>query len=133
MRISEQNVEIVRRWLWAFENSDDVFRELTHPEVEWDTQARGSDGALVYGVEGVANTIREWLEAWEDATFEVLEIRDAGDQIAAHLRQHARAKISGIEGDVDAYASFRMSDGEIVGYREHSTWSAALASVGLSD
>jgi len=61
-------------------------------EVEWDTQARGSDGALVYGIEAAANTIREWLDAWEDATFEVLDIRDAGDQIAGHLRQHATAR-----------------------------------------
>ena len=78
--------------------------------VEWDTQARGSDGALVYGVEGVANTIGEWLEAWEDATFDVLEIRDAGDQIAAHLRQHARAKISGIEGDVEPVRFVTLTD-----------------------
>jgi hypothetical protein len=28
-------VEIVRRWLWAFENDDNVFRELAHPEIEW--------------------------------------------------------------------------------------------------
>ena len=75
--------------------------------VEWDTEARGSDGALVYGIEGVAKAIQEWLDAWEDASFEVREVRDAGDQIAAHLRQHATAKISGIEGDVDAFASFR--------------------------
>ena len=101
-------------------------------EVEWDTQARGSDGALVYGIEAAANTIREWLDAWEDATFEVLDIRDAGDQIAGHLRQHATAKISGIAGDVDAFAAFRMHGGKIVGYREHSTWSEALAFVGLA-
>src|SRR5256714_15576815 len=132
--MSHEDVEIVRRLY------DDLSRgDLAAVEaklgagVEWDTQARGSDGALVYGVEGVANAIREWLDAWEDATFEVREVRDAGDQIAAHLRQHARAKISGIEGDVDAFASFRVSAGKIIGYREHSSWPAAVQAVGLAE
>jgi ketosteroid isomerase-like protein len=131
--MSHEDMEIVRRLYDDLSSGDLAAVEAKlGAGVEWDTQARGSDGALVYGIEGAANTIREWLDAWEDATFEVLEIRDAGDQIAAHLQQHARAKISGIEGDVDAYASFTISDLKIVGYREHSTWSAALASVGLS-
>ena len=132
--MSHANVEIVRRLYDDLSSGDLAAVEAKlGAGVEWDTEARGSDGALVYGIEGVANAIREWLDAWEDATFEVREARDAGDQIAAHLRQHARAKISGIEGDVYAYASFRISDRKIVGYREHSTWSEALASVGLSD
>jgi len=101
--------------------------------VEWDTEARGSDGALVYGIEGVAKAIQEWLDAWEDASFEVREVRDAGDQIAAHLRQHATAKISGIEGDVDAFASFTVCSGKIIGYREHSSWPAAVEAVGLAE
>ena len=101
--MSQENVELVRG----------LYRDLSRRDlasvaaklgagVEWDTEARGSDGALVYGIEGVAKAIQEWLDAWEDASFEVREVRDAGDQIAAHLRQHATAKISGIEGDVDA-------------------------------
>jgi hypothetical protein len=87
----------------------------------------------VYGIEGVAKAIQEWLDAWEDASFEVREVRDAGDQIAAHLRQHATAKISGIEGDVDAFASFRVCAGKIIGYREHSSWPAAVEAVGLAE
>jgi ketosteroid isomerase-like protein len=132
--MSREDVEIVRQ-LYDDLSSGDLaaVEDKLGAGIEWDTQARGSDGALVYGIHGAVSTIREWLDAWEDATFEVLEIRDAGDQIAAHLRQHARAKISGIEGDVYAYASFRVSDRSIVGYREHATWPDALASVGLSD
>jgi ketosteroid isomerase-like protein len=130
--MSREDMEIVRALYDDLSRGDlGAVEAKLGAEVEWDTQARGSDGALVHGIERAANTIREWLDAWQDPTFEVLEIRDAGDRIAAHPRQHARAKISGIAGDVDAYASFRMSGGKIVCYREHSTWSEALASVGL--
>jgi ketosteroid isomerase-like protein len=130
--MSKHNVEVVRRIYDDLTRGDleDVEAQLA-TGVEWDTQARGSDGAVVHGVDGVAKATREWLEAWEDSRFEVREVRDADDQIAAHLRQHATAKISGIEGDVDAFASFRFSNGKIIGYMEHPTWSAALAAVGL--
>jgi ketosteroid isomerase-like protein len=131
--MSRENVEIVRRIYDDLSRGDleAVVAQLA-AGVEWDTQARGSDGAVVRGIEDVAKGTREWLDAWEDASFELREVRDAGAQIAAHVRQHATAKISGIEGDVDAFASFRISNGKIVGYREHSTWSAALEAVGLA-
>jgi len=132
--MSQENVELVRALYRDLSRSDLAAVEAKLGSgVEWDTQARGSDGALVYGIEGVAKAIQEWLEAWVDASFEVREVRDAGDQIAAHLRQHATAKISGIEGDVDAFASFRISSGKIIGYREHPSWPAAVQAVGLAE
>jgi ketosteroid isomerase-like protein len=132
--MSEQNVEIVRR-VYNEMSRGDYEAAAAHlgAGVEWDTSVRGSDGAIVYGAKDVVKVTLEWLDAWEDVSFEVREVRDAGDQIAAHLRQHATAKISGIEGDVDAFASFRVSKGKIVGYREYESWSAALAAVGLSE
>ena len=132
--MSQENVELVRALYRDLSRSDLAAVEAKLGSgVEWDTEARGSDGALVYGIEGVAKAIEEWLDAWEDASFEVREVRDAGDQIAAHLRQHATAKISGIAGDVDAFASFRVSAGKIIGYREHPSWPAAVQDVGLAE
>jgi ketosteroid isomerase-like protein len=130
--MSQHNVDLVRRIYDDLSRGDsaDVEAQLA-AGVEWDTQARGSDGAVVRGVDGVLKATREWLAAWDHASFEVREGREAGDRIAAHIRQHATAKISGIEGDVDAFASFRVSNGRIIGYMEHSTWSAALEAVGL--
>ena len=130
--MSQHSLEVVQTIYDALSRGDlQDFEAQLAAGVEWDTQARGSDGAVVHGVDGVARAIREWLDAWENASFELREVRDAGDQLAAHVRQHATAKISGIEGDVDAFASFTVSNGKIVGYVEHSTWSAALEAVGL--
>ncbi len=66
--------------------------------VEWDTNARGADGSVVYGREAAITVIHEWLDAWEDASFEVLDVRSAGDQFAGRARQHARGKGSGHHG-----------------------------------
>jgi hypothetical protein len=132
--VSQEAVEIVRG----------LYADLTHGDlaaaearlganVEWDTTVRGSDGGVVYGAKGVISATREWLDAWEDVGLEVRKIRDIGDLIGAHLRQHARGKSSGIEGDVDAFASFRVSGEKIVGYREYSTWSETVQAVGLKE
>jgi hypothetical protein len=32
--MSRENVEVVRQWLWAFDNDTDAFRQITHPEIE---------------------------------------------------------------------------------------------------
>jgi ketosteroid isomerase-like protein len=100
-------------------------------DVVWDTSARGADGTVVYGSEGVIDVIRDWLEVWEDVSFQMREIRDARDQSAGHVRQHARGRVSGVRGAVDAFATFKLGDGKIAAYREYSTWSAALEAVGL--
>jgi ketosteroid isomerase-like protein len=101
--------------------------------VEWDTNARGSDGSTVHGREAAIRVIQEWLGAWEDASFEVLRVRSAGDDVAAHARQHARGKGSGLTGDVDAFATYEFLDGKVAVYREYATWSDCLRAVGLEE
>ena len=57
--MSHEDVEIVRRLYDDLSSGDLAAVEAKlGAGVEWDTQARGSDGALVYGIEGAANTIR---------------------------------------------------------------------------
>jgi ketosteroid isomerase-like protein len=130
--MSQANVEVVRRLYEALGRGDFRAAEAQlGPEVEWNTNARGSDGTVVFGPGGVMDGIRDWLDVWEDVSFEVRDVRDAGDRIAAHTRQHARGKGSGVRGDVDAYAIFTVADGVIAAYREYPTWPECLGAAGL--
>ena len=130
--MSQENVEVVRK----------IYSDITRPDyeagaehlaagVEWDTRARGSDGSIVYGVDSVAKVSREWLDAWEDVSFELREIREAGDQIAAWIVQHGRGRGSGIAGELVWFASFGFSDAKVISYREYESWPEALKAVGL--
>lgn len=131
--MSQENVEIVYSLFDDLTRGDLVAAEARlSAGVEWDTNARGSDGSVVCGPEAAITVIQEWLDAWEDARFEVLDVRSASDQVAGHARQHARGKGSGITGEVDAFATYKFADGKIAAYREYSTWSEALKAVGLA-
>ena len=132
--MSQENVEVVRRFFDDLTRGDlEAAATRLSAEVVWDTNVRGSDGSVVYGHETVIDVIRAWLDVWEDASFDVPEIRGADDQVAGHVRQHARGKSSGIQGDVDAFATYEFADGKIAAYREYSTWSEALKAVGLAE
>ena len=77
-------MEIVGRWLWAFENSDETFVELTHPKIEW---APFEDNHTVF--HGLASAVRirsGWLDPWAEHSVEVEELLANGqDVVAAHM------------------------------------------------
>jgi ketosteroid isomerase-like protein len=102
-----------------------------HPNVRWDTSVRGVDGGVVHGPAAVMQVSREWLDAWEALTFEVRELREAGEQVAVRFHQHGRGRGSGIEGELEWFASLGFRDDKIVAYREHVAWSDALEAIGL--
>jgi len=125
--MSQQNVEVVLGMYDDLGRGDfEAVAARLAPRVEWDTLARGSDGAVVTGAQEVVKGMVEWLDAWDDVSFEVRAVRDGGEQIALHVRQHARGKGSGVEGDVEAFACCRLYAGVIVGYREYTSWPATV-------
>jgi ketosteroid isomerase-like protein len=131
--MSQENVEIVRALYEALGRGDfEAAEAQLRPDVAWDTSARGADGTVVFGPSDVMDVIRDWLDVWEDVSFEV-DVRSTGDQIAAHMRQHARGRRSAVRGEVDAFAVFVVTNGGIAAYREYRTRSECLAAVGLKE
>jgi ketosteroid isomerase-like protein len=126
--MSQANVEIVRRFLWAFENDTDVFRGTLHPQIEWfpieENQRR------LYGVEAAMRNRNEWLDTWDEHGFDLEEVIEEGDSVVALVHITARGKTSGIETDVRFYAHFKMRDHQIVYVFDHGDRAAALDAAG---
>jgi hypothetical protein len=128
--VSEENVEIERRSVWAFENDTDTFGELLHPGIAWmpfednNTPSYGRDGAML---------IRNgWLDAWDGHGVAVHEILDGGGEdvfVAATL--FGRGKTSGVAVDVHLYGHFMARDGKVVYFYEYQNRAEALKAVGL--
>jgi ketosteroid isomerase-like protein len=81
--MSQQNVtirnEVVRRWIWAFENDADVFRGLLHPEIEWFRIEENR--TPYYGVEGAMRNRNEWLDTGNEHRFDLEEVIEEGDSV----------------------------------------------------
>jgi ketosteroid isomerase-like protein len=129
--MSQENVEIVRRFTWALENDRDVFLETLHPDIEWrpfeeaNTPSHGHAGAL---------QIRDrWLTAWEEHRIELGEFHHDGDDVVSSVHITARGRGSGVEVDVYVHGHFKIRDGKIVYFYEHEDKAEALAAAGLSE
>ncbi|MCU1449932.1 MAG: hypothetical protein JWP02_2102 [Acidimicrobiales bacterium] len=129
--MSQENVEIVRRWLRAFADDEAVFRELTHPEIEW---APFEDNHTIsYGLAGAERIRNAWLDAWSEHRLEIEEMHDAGDDVVAMVHLIGRGKGSGAEVDVRLYGHVKLRDGRIVYVFEHEDHADALKAAGLQE
>ena len=126
-----ENLDLVRRWLWAFENDADVFRNALHPDIEWfpieENQRR------LHGVEAAMRNRNEWLDTWDKHGFDLEEVIEGGDGIVALIHITATGKASGVETDVRFYAHIKMKDHQIVYIFDHRDRTTALQAVGLAE
>ena len=129
--MSQENVEVVRRCLWALENDTDAFRNTLSPEIEWfpieENQRRLS------GVEAVMRNMNEWLDTWDEHRIDLEEVIEQGDSVVASIHITARGKASGVETDVRFYAQFKVRDHRIVYVYDHTDRASAFEAAGSEE
>jgi ketosteroid isomerase-like protein len=130
--MSQENAEeVARTYIWAFENDDDAFRDILHPEIEWFPFEENH--SRFYGIEDAMRLRNQWLDTWDEMRGEVKELVQEGDAVVATLRVIARGKTSGAKTDVRLHLQFRVRDGKVVYVFEHTDRAAALKAAGLSE
>jgi ketosteroid isomerase-like protein len=131
--MSQENVEIVRRHMEAF-GSGDYAAALGayHPEVVCDATVR-PEGRIYRGRDGVAEAIRVWGGTWEDWTWEIEELIDAGDRVLMVVRESGRGKGSRVDVVQQTFWVFRLRDGEIVHATVLVDRAAAVEAAGLRE
>jgi len=104
--MSQANVEIVRGLLEGFQRRDhERAFDFYDPDIVWEDYSPASDLLGVYhGHEGVRTYWRQWLSAWRDLQFEVQDVRDAGDDVVALIRnQRQWGRHSAIKTETPPY------------------------------
>jgi ketosteroid isomerase-like protein len=133
--MSQEVVEIrnkaVRRFVAAFEDDDDSFRNTLHPEIEW--YPIEENRTPTRGVEAAMWNRNQWLDTWEEHRLDVEEVIEDGDSVVALIHIQARGKASGVEVDVRFYAQIKVRDGKIIYIYDHEDREAALEAAGLAD
>ncbi len=97
--MSQENVELLRSVLGAWERGDYGSADWLHPEIEYEV-ADGPEPRGGKGLAGLAKAWSDWLSAWEDLRIEIDEYRELDDErVLVLARKTGRGKHSGLEID----------------------------------
>jgi len=135
--MSQENVEIVRRWYEVATSKADLLAAMPrtmafcHPDVEWSAP---EDGTTYRGREGVRQRLEEWLNSFDVYRYEIHRIIDCGnDEVLVEATEVARGATSGAEVRSTHYELLTIRDGMIVRIREFYDEGKALEAAGLSE
>jgi ketosteroid isomerase-like protein len=119
----------VRGFFAAFEDDDDAFSAVLHPEIEW--YPIEENRTATRGIEAALWNRNQWLDTWDDHHLEVEEVIEDGDNVVAGVHITARGRGSGVEADVRFYAQFKVRDGKVAYVYDHEDRGEALDAAGL--
>jgi hypothetical protein len=127
--MSQENVEVVRRVIEAFEAKDiDALVVEHHPDVEIVVLRSEIEGPYL-GHEGLRRMAADVFEAEFDIRID--EIRDCGNRILVLGHQHALVR--DIRWDHVLAEVYEIDGGKVARMQAFSTIDEALAAVGLSE
>jgi len=133
--VSEQNVQIIREFLEAFNRRDNAaVLEAIDPDVEWHPPPDIPNAPIANGRDALTAQWRDWLGAWEEYRFVADEIVEGrGDAVLVIGKESARGKGSGIEvASRRVTAVYELRAGRIVRFKAYLDRAEALQAAGLS-
>jgi ketosteroid isomerase-like protein len=122
--MSEQNVEIVRRFLAA---EIDEALALADPGIVWNPIEESPE----QGHDAVRASAVRWKSEWDDYELVPEDFADMGDCVLATVRLRGRGRGSGVEVDARFFDLYTLRDGKIIRMDQFAEESEALESVGL--
>src|SRR4051794_23950706 len=132
--MSQENVEIVRQCLEAFDPGLDGVAAFWDPDIDWRAiEGAPDDIGGFTGHDAMRRYYGQWYDAFEEIWVQAEELKDAGDQVIASVHVAARMKDSDAEIEMRLGIVYTVRNGLVVRGREYSTWEQALEAAGLSE
>jgi ketosteroid isomerase-like protein len=121
------NAELMLTALAAYQQGDEeTLRRLMHPEIEIYSEPGMINAGSYSGYDGYRQWASQWEEAWDEISYEALEIIDVSDTLlVARVRVRGRGAGSGVEIDREFGYLYELKDGR--GTRFHVYVSADRA------
>jgi uncharacterized protein len=130
--MSEEHVEIVRRFYEAFMRGDgEAALALYSGDAEWDDTRFRPEGKVHQGHEGLVELVRTWVGTWTDYSFDLNRIVDGGERIVAICEEHGTGKGSGLPMSTRYGAVLTVADGKITAVVIYPDPGEALRAAGL--
>jgi ketosteroid isomerase-like protein len=132
--MSQENVKIV--WRIYDEWGRGNFREGTElydPHILLVVRPDLPEFGVFLGADGISEYMHRLLEQWERLTIEADQLQAIGDTVLAHVVQHAKGRVSGIEGDSRFFTLFTFRGAKIVRIETLGDEDEALEAAGLRE
>ena len=132
--MSKENVDLVRS-IYATRERGELLDWWAHPEIEV-VSADGPQPSTWRGLDGLAEALRTWRDAWEDFRAEPEEFRALSDgRVLVLIRRSGRGRASGMELRelrTNGAAVFHVSDGKVTRVVNYFDRDRALADLGIA-
>ena len=134
--MSQENVEVVRRWLAALSESPE--EALATVAEFWDADAdyypvrKFPEAQPCHGLEELSQFVTRYLDAYSRSEWAIQDVTDIGDDrvlVSENLRAEGRG--SGVKLEGDLYQCFWLRHGRFFRAEDHLTLSGALHALGL--
>ena len=134
--MSEENVEVVRRWFKAANEEPDDMRASVSSY--WDADAdyyparKFPEARPCHGPEAISNFLIRFMEAWSGLEWTVEEAFEvSGDRVLVRAGMRSEGRESGMSLDGDVYRCFWVRHGLFFRVEDHLTLKGALQALGL--
>jgi ketosteroid isomerase-like protein len=132
--MSQENVEIVRRSLEAFNDRDlDTVMEMCDPQVEWHTAPDIPDPAVYHGRDEARKSVQDLLQFFDDLRVEPERFEESGDEVVALYRFVGHGTGSGVPIEIKVGVACTFGDGKATRVRFWNDWDKALEAAGLRE
>jgi len=135
--MSEENVEVIRRLLEAFNRQDSsAVADLWTPYGEWRPAYIGGgllEGAVFRGPRGAVEFVQLQAETWESVIAEPVKMQDLGDTVLVEVHLSAVGRGSGVPVDRVTWNVFEVLDGKATSGTVYTSKERALKAVGLEE
>ena len=130
--MSQENVEIVRRAIDAFNRGEDAL-DLLDPEIEWTTTGIFVEPHTYRGHEDVRQYLGALADDFEGVHVEPDELIAAGDHVIVPARLTGRGRLSGVPVGLNVTLLYSLRGGKIVRIRNYAENAQALEALGLRE
>jgi ketosteroid isomerase-like protein len=128
--MSQENVEVAQRFVERF-NAGEFPWDQMDPGVVWVIDPPAFLAGTYHGHDGVRTLLGRFTEIFDEASYEVDELLDAGDSVVALGRFRVRGVQSGATGTQPIAVVLELRHGKLVAYRAYFDREQALKAVGL--
>ena len=130
--MSQENVELVRRWVEAF-NRRELLLDDFDPDVEWVEDQRYPGAETFHGPAGVERSLKKWWDAWSEITMHLVEVIDLGDRVVVAGHTQARGHGSDVSVTAEFGGVYEFRRRKIVRVQVLGSRADALEAAGLSE